>query len=100
MSYRYCRSALYQPVESVLYLLFGLCVKRCGSFVRQIVASLSHNGIIAVRHTGDEIVAVCRLCGIDYFLKARIGLCIADIVKHRTAEKIRFLQYNSHLRTQ
>ena len=79
--------------------------RSCNSYsltfaAREIVTPFADNGIIAVRHTGDEIVAVCRLCGIDYFLKARIGLRIADIVKHRTAEKIRFLQYNSHLRTQ
>ena len=85
VSYRNCGSALYQSVESVLYLLFGLSVKRCGSFVkyqylrvvencscncytltftaREIVTPFADNGIITVRHTGDEVVAVCRLCG-------------------------------------
>ena len=122
VSYGNCRSALYQPVKCVLYLLFGLGVKRCGSLVkykyfgvvqycpcdsntlsfaaRKVIATLSYYRVVAIGHTGYEVVTVCRFCGGHYLLKGCIGLCVPYVFKHRSAKQICLLKHNSYLRAQ
>ena len=73
---------------------------RCRCAAAQFDPALAHQGVVAVRHCGDEVVRIgCLRGGFDLFLRG-VQLAVADVVAHVAAEERRLLRHDADLLAQ